>query len=83
MVLFFYVYKVRKAMLVLKRILYQRYIYITILREPVARYLSEWLHVSRGATWDRAYLLCNGEEYDYPFCYEGNLKVNALKKYLM
>jgi len=28
--------------------------YYTILREPVRRYLSEWQHVSRGATWSKS-----------------------------
>ena len=27
--------------------------YFTILRDPVKRYLSEWQHVARGATWKR------------------------------
>lgn len=27
--------------------------YFTILRDPVKRYLSEWRHVARGATWKR------------------------------
>jgi hypothetical protein len=27
--------------------------YFTILRDPIKRYLSEWLHVKRGATWIR------------------------------
>lgn len=30
---------------------YHRYYYITFLREPVARYISEFRHVQRGATW--------------------------------
>lgn len=29
----------------------RRYFYITILRNPVLRFLSEWRHVQRGATW--------------------------------
>jgi len=29
----------------------RRYFYVTFLREPVGRYLSEWRHVQRGATW--------------------------------
>lgn len=37
-----------------------RYHYITILRDPVKRYLSEWKHVQRGATWKTARLFCNG-----------------------
>ena len=30
-----------------------RVVYFTILREPVRRFLSEWQHVRRGATWKR------------------------------
>lgn len=40
--------------------MYFRYHYITILRDPVKRYLSEWKHVQRGATWKTARLICNG-----------------------
>lgn len=29
----------------------RRYFYITLLREPISRYLSEFRHVQRGATW--------------------------------
>jgi len=42
-----------------------------MLRDPVARYISEWAHVSRGATWEQAYLKCSGEEYDLPNCWKG------------
>ena len=30
-----------------------KFSYFTILREPIQRYISEWRHVSRGATWIR------------------------------
>lgn len=30
---------------------HRRYFYITLLRNPVLRFLSEWRHVQRGATW--------------------------------
>lgn len=36
----------------------RRYFYITLLREPVARYLSEFRHVQRGATWKGARHFC-------------------------
>ena len=36
----------------------RRYFYITFLREPVARYLSEFRHVQRGATWKGARHFC-------------------------
>ena len=31
-----------------------------MIREPVNRYLSEWKHVQRGATWRRSKHICNG-----------------------
>ena len=34
-------------------------IYITNLRSPVQRFLSEWKHVQRGATWRQSTLTCN------------------------
>ena len=48
-----------------------RYHYITILRDPVKRYLSEWKHVQRGATWKAARLMCDGKPGKIPFCYTG------------
>ena len=48
-----------------------RYHYITILRDPIKRYLSEWKHVRRGATWKTARLVCNGKPANLPFCYTG------------
>ncbi|KAK7475507.1 hypothetical protein BaRGS_00033263 [Batillaria attramentaria] len=51
----------------------RRYFYITMLRDPVYRFLSEWIHVSqRGGTWKTASLKCNGREAtldEVPFCY--------------
>ncbi|VDL95722.1 unnamed protein product [Schistocephalus solidus] len=38
----------------------REYAYFTILRDPVERYISEWQHVRRGATWKTAKLLCAG-----------------------
>ncbi|CAH1796359.1 unnamed protein product [Owenia fusiformis] len=29
------------------------YLYMTMLREPIQRYMSEWKHVQRGATWEK------------------------------
>lgn len=51
----------------------RRYLYITILRDPVPRFLSEWMHVQRGATWKSAKLRCNGRAAtleEVPFCHE-------------
>ncbi|XP_074658442.1 heparan-sulfate 6-O-sulfotransferase 2-like isoform X2 [Tubulanus polymorphus] len=53
----------------------RRYLYITILRDPVARFLSEWRHVERGATWKNTRLQCNGRQAtleEVPFCYQGD-----------
>lgn len=50
-----------------------RYHYVSILRDPVSRYLSEWKHVRRGATWKTARLYCNGRQAtlrEVPFCYD-------------
>jgi hypothetical protein len=39
--------------------------YFTILREPVRRFLSEWQHVKRGATWKRKNSKkCSSSEYE-------------------
>ena len=38
----------------------RNFYYITMLRDPVSRYLSEWKHVQRGATWKTALHMCDG-----------------------
>ena len=51
-----------------------RYFYITLLREPISRYLSELRHVQRGATWRNARHWCGGREAsveELPSCYTG------------
>ncbi|RUS73939.1 hypothetical protein EGW08_018296 [Elysia chlorotica] len=58
----------------LRKSLGKKYRYITILREPVERFFSEWQHVHRGATWAGARLHCNGREAtleEVPFCFQG------------
>ncbi|KAK9879446.1 hypothetical protein WA026_006516 [Henosepilachna vigintioctopunctata] len=53
----------------------RRYFYITLLREPISRYLSEFRHVQRGATWKGAQHSCNGRpatEEEIPPCYKGD-----------
>uniref|UniRef100_A0A667XT11 Heparan-sulfate 6-O-sulfotransferase n=1 Tax=Myripristis murdjan TaxID=586833 RepID=A0A667XT11_9TELE len=48
--------------------------YITMLRDPVSRYLSEWKHVQRGATWKTALHMCDGRlptQDELPACYSG------------
>jgi len=51
-----------------------RYVYFTFLRDPVSRFLSEYKHVQRGATWKGAKLKCNGKSAAgtvVPMCYSG------------
>lgn len=53
----------------------RRYFYITLLREPVARYLSEFRHVQRGATWKGSRHFCRGRpatDTEIPPCYDGD-----------
>ncbi|KAL1490325.1 hypothetical protein ABEB36_013040 [Hypothenemus hampei] len=58
----------------LEDVVKRRYFYITLLREPVARYLSEFRHVQRGATWKGARHFCKGRAAslsEVPPCYDG------------
>ncbi|KAL3848443.1 hypothetical protein ACJMK2_019300 [Sinanodonta woodiana] len=51
----------------------RRYYFISIFRDPVKRFLSEWKHVRRGATWKTAELKCSGRSAtleEVPFCYK-------------
>lgn len=53
----------------------RNYYYITILRDPVWRYLSEWRHVQRGATWKASKHMCDGRLptlNELPSCYTGD-----------
>ena len=53
----------------------RNYYYITILRDPVWRYLSEWRHVQRGATWKASLHVCDGHSptlSELPSCYAGD-----------
>ncbi|XP_053179413.1 heparan-sulfate 6-O-sulfotransferase 2 isoform X2 [Scomber japonicus] len=53
----------------------RNYYYITILRDPVSRYLSEWRHVQRGATWKASLHVCDGHSptlSELPSCYTGD-----------
>lgn len=52
----------------------RRYFYITLLRDPVARFLSEYRHVQRGATWKTSRHWCGGRtptKDELPSCYSG------------
>ena len=48
-----------------------KFFYTTILRDPVNRFLSEFKHVQRGATWSASKFICNNREYNPPHCYKG------------
>merc|ERR1712037_1084823 len=71
----------------------RRYFYITFLRDPVQRYLSEWKHVKRGATWRKAELRCGNKSWadEVPKCYKemqdesgewGNWQGVSLKEFM-
>uniref|UniRef100_A0A3Q2Z012 Heparan-sulfate 6-O-sulfotransferase n=1 Tax=Hippocampus comes TaxID=109280 RepID=A0A3Q2Z012_HIPCM len=52
----------------------RNFYYITMLRDPVSRFLSEWKHVQRGATWKTALHMCDGRpptQDELPACYSG------------
>ncbi len=52
----------------------RRYFYVSFLRDPVSRFLSEFKHVQRGATWKTAVHMCNGRppsHQELPDCYSG------------
>lgn len=52
----------------------RRYFYITLLRQPIVRYLSEFRHVQRGATWKSSRHWCLGRQAtaaELPACYSG------------
>jgi len=53
-----------------------RYFYLTLLRDPVSRYLSEYKHVQRGATWRMSRHWCAGRPAsleELPKCYNGTI----------
>lgn len=58
----------------------RNYLYVTMLRNPVERYISEWLHVGRGNTWSTSTLSCNGRPasiVEVPFCFTGENWANV------
>jgi hypothetical protein len=60
-----------------------RIFYVTWLRDPIERFLSEFGHVRRGATWRTVRHVCNGKEYMLPKCYHGDDWRNvSLKNFL-
>ncbi|XP_070158714.1 heparan-sulfate 6-O-sulfotransferase 2 [Polyergus mexicanus] len=61
----------------------RRYFYLTIIRDPVARYLSEFKHVQRGATWRGARHWCGGTQANIPQCYNGSSWKNVTLEQFM
>ncbi|XP_075247690.1 heparan-sulfate 6-O-sulfotransferase 3-B-like isoform X2 [Convolutriloba macropyga] len=53
---------------------HRRFFYVTMLRDPVERVVSEWLHVRRGATWKSSRHMCNGQQHHHAQqpCYKGD-----------
>ena len=59
-------------------VLLHRYLYMTMLREPVTRYISEWKHTSLLWSWFPN-LMCGGRRatrQEMPICFPGKLQVS-------
>lgn len=53
----------------------RHYYYVALLRDPVARFLSEFKHVQRGATWKTSRHWCDGRlptRKELPSCFSGS-----------
>jgi heparan sulfate 6-O-sulfotransferase HS6ST1 len=51
----------------------RRYFYTSFLREPITRFISEYRHVERGATWLASRHVCNGKPptpEQLPMCFD-------------
>ncbi|CAD6185575.1 unnamed protein product [Caenorhabditis auriculariae] len=51
----------------------RRYFYTTFLRDPIGRFISEYRHVNRGATWIASRHVCNGRMPtldELPLCFD-------------
>ena len=57
--------------------------FITSIRNPIDRYISEWKHYARGAIWADSRMLCGGKEYEktIPSCFGENWKGVSLKTF--
>lgn len=64
--------KVLKSHLGIGNINKTRLFYVSWLRDPIDRFLSEFKHVQRGATWKKSTFVCNDTKYDLPLCFEGS-----------
>ncbi|XP_067658328.1 heparan-sulfate 6-O-sulfotransferase 3-B-like [Haliotis asinina] len=57
------------------RTIKQRHLYMTMVRDPLRRFVSEWQHVRRGATWLNVRYTCNGHaatNEELPRCFTRN-----------
>lgn len=63
-----------------------RFFYVTILRDPISRFLSEYNHIQRGATWKNSFHQCNGRSpnaRELPLCYKGaNWRNVSLQRFM-
>ncbi|RUS91074.1 hypothetical protein EGW08_001202 [Elysia chlorotica] len=59
---------------------------MTLIRDPVTRFYSEWLHIRRGATWKECRLHCDGRDAtleEVPWCFDGgNWRGASLEEFL-
>lgn len=58
----------------------RRYFYVTLLRDPIARFVSEFKHVQRGATWKSSRHWCGSRlptPKELPRCYTGSNWANV------
>ncbi|RUS70331.1 hypothetical protein EGW08_021907 [Elysia chlorotica] len=52
----------------------RKYRYMTILRDPITRFFSEWMNVRSGRTWMESRLHCDGRDAtieEVPWCFQG------------
>ena len=56
----------------------RKFLYATLLRDPIHRFISEFRHIQRGASWDAAASLCQGRTLasQIPSCFKGSLWLN-------
>ncbi|XP_071111768.1 heparan-sulfate 6-O-sulfotransferase 3-B-like [Haliotis cracherodii] len=63
-----------------------RHLYVTMVRDPLRRFLSEWRQVSdRGATWIGTQLICNGHaatKAELPPCFRKNWRNVTLHDFM-
>ncbi|KAL4220052.1 sulfotransferase [Mactra antiquata] len=63
----------------------RRYFYITLLRDPVSRYLSEWRHQQTGQHWEDAKLTCDGKRvslFDVRPCFQDTWEDVSLNEFM-